>query len=190
MDFADEEAGWYVPGSRSECTIYEERMISLKRYFYGPPQASTGRETETTEILTAILEAYGSAMLAMGECTPLACPGLGDGLKRRLAQLESQLSPTICREAVEAAKRAVQKHLQEWGQETARHYREKAAEVKDLLLTMARAGESVGARDRRCASQIGEVTTRLKQIATLDDITQIRTSVERSAVDLKAPSRV
>jgi diguanylate cyclase (GGDEF)-like protein len=65
------------------------------------------------------------------------------------------------------------------------HYRQKTAEVKDLLIVMARTAESVGARDQRCAGQISEVTARLKTIASLEDLTQIRSSIEKSAAELK-----
>jgi diguanylate cyclase (GGDEF)-like protein len=65
------------------------------------------------------------------------------------------------------------------------HYREKTREVKEILLVMARTAESVGERDQRCAQQITEVTTRLKSIANLEDLTQIRESIEKSASDLK-----
>jgi diguanylate cyclase (GGDEF)-like protein len=79
----------------------------------------------------------------------------------------------------------VQEQVQNWGRRTARHYQQKSDEVKDLLLVMARTAESVGTRDQRCAGQIHEVTARLTAIASLDDITQIRASIEKSAAELK-----
>jgi diguanylate cyclase (GGDEF)-like protein len=55
-----------------------------------------------------------------------------------------------------------------------------------MLLMMARTAESVGARDQRCAGRMSEVTERLKAIASLDDLTEIRTSIEKSASELKS----
>jgi diguanylate cyclase (GGDEF)-like protein len=55
-----------------------------------------------------------------------------------------------------------------------------------MLLMMAHTAESVGARDQRCAGQMSEVTERLKAIASLDDLTQVRSSIEKSASDLKS----
>ena len=55
-----------------------------------------------------------------------------------------------------------------------------------MLLTMARTAESVSARDQRCAGQMNAVTQRLKTIATLDDLTQVRASIVESAAELKA----
>lgn len=158
-------------------------MISLKKYLDGdlPREA----EAEESEALSVALAAYGAAMLAMGDCSLDACPGLGEGLKQRLSELQAKLSPQMSREAMEATDHALQEQLQDWGQRTARHYRDMAAEVKDLLLTMARAGEAVGARDQRCASQMNEVTARLSRIATLENLTEIRASIEKSATELK-----
>jgi len=161
-------------------------MISLKKYLDGNlADAAMPDEAEEAGILTATLCAYGSAMQAMGDFSVDACPALGDGLKERLGSLQSGLSPPLKREAVEATDCAVQEHLREWGQRTARHYRDKAGEVRALLLTMAQAGEAVGKRDQRCASQMSEVTSRLSRIATLDDLSQIRASIEKSAMELK-----
>ena len=71
-----------------------------------------------------------------------------------------------------------------WGRGAARHTGE-AREVKEMLLAMARTAESVSARDQRSADQMSEVTERLKAIATLEDLTEIRASIDNSAAELK-----
>ena len=57
--------------------------------------------------------------------------------------------------------------------------------MKELLLVMARTAESASARDQRCAGQMSEVTEGLKAIASLEDLTEIRASIEKSATELK-----
>jgi diguanylate cyclase (GGDEF)-like protein len=161
-------------------------MISLKKYLDGDlPRAAEKAAGGDNGTLLATLRAYGSAMLAMGNYSLDACPGLGGGLKQKLGELQTTLSARIGREQVETMDRKVQEQVQEWGQRTARHYRDKAAEVKELLLVMARTAESVGARDERCAGQMTAVTARLRQIATLEDLTEIRASLEKSVAELK-----
>jgi diguanylate cyclase (GGDEF)-like protein len=86
---------------------------------------------------------------------------------------------------VEATGAGVREQLRAWGNRTAKHYREKASQVRDLLMVMASAAESVGTRDLRCAGQLQEVTSQLREIASLDDLTQIRASIEKSAAVLK-----
>jgi diguanylate cyclase len=161
-------------------------MISLKKYLDGELASPFGdEELSATGILPALLAAFGSVLLEMGNYSLEACPGLGDELKLRLRKLEEGLSLTMSREAVQTTYKDAQEQLREWGQRTARHYREKADEVKELLLTVARTAECVGARDQRCVGQIHAVTDRLQAIASLEDITEIRASIEKSSAELR-----
>jgi diguanylate cyclase (GGDEF)-like protein len=161
-------------------------MISLKKYLDTVQTAAdSDSEPDEKSLLPATLVAYRSALLEMGNCSVNACPALGDELSRGLAKLEEHLSKVVTRESVEATESGVQKQLQEWGRRTANHYRQKTDEVKEILIVMAGTAESVGARDQRCAQQIDQVTTRLKKIANLEDLTEIRASIESSAAELK-----
>jgi diguanylate cyclase (GGDEF)-like protein len=121
----------------------------------------------------------------MGSCSTDACPALGEDLKRELGRLETGLAAVVNREQVESTQKSVQEQLQDWGRRTAAHFRQTTSEVKDLLLVMARAAEAVGERDQRCAGQLNNVTTRLERIASLEDLAEIRSSIEASATELK-----
>jgi diguanylate cyclase (GGDEF)-like protein len=167
-------------------------MISLKKYLDSTqtaPETPRGPEPRRSlsepGIFTLAVNAYRSALREMGNCSVEACAALGQGLKQSLGQIEEKLSIDSSRETLEASQTATQEQLQDWGRRTAAHYRQKTTEVKDLLIVMARMAESVGERDQRCAGQITEVTTRLRTIASLEDLTEIRSSIERSAADLK-----
>ncbi len=161
-------------------------MISLKKYLDSQP---VGRFAEAVpderDLLIAVIDAYGSALLEMGNCSLDACPGLGDVLKRNLGELRTGLSPAMSCETLAATDSGVLERLRVWGRDTAKHYQQKACEVKELLLVMARTAESVSARDQRCAGQMSAVTERLKAIASLEDLTGIRASIEKSAMELK-----
>lgn len=158
-------------------------MISLKKYLDGPKDPSA--EPAATGLAVPLAAAYRSALAAMGNCAEDACPALGDSLKRGLEELGSAVSAEMTAKNLDATDKAVREQLQEWGQTTARHYQEKTSEVRELLLVMARTAESVGSRDERCAGQFNAVTTRLANIASLEDLTQIRTSIRKSAEELK-----
>jgi diguanylate cyclase (GGDEF)-like protein len=161
-------------------------MISLKKYLDSATVGSTAQvEPEAVGVLSTAIAAYRSALLEMGGCSLDACPALGDGLKRSLGELGERLSNGMSPVAVAATDRDVQEQLQNWGRRTALHYRQKTEEVKGLLIVMARTAESVGERDQRCAGQINEVTSRLEKIASLEDLTEIRASIEKSAGELK-----
>lgn len=165
-------------------------MISLKKFLDGELVSPVSEEgLPSMGSLAAALAAYGSALAGMGNCSQEACPGLGDDLKLRLRRLEEHLCVTMSRDAIETTDKAVQEQLREWGRRTARHYREKAGEVRELLLTVAHTADSLGVRDQRCAGQMHAVTDRLRTIASLEDLTQIRASIEKSTEELKSSIR-
>ncbi len=161
-------------------------MISLKKYLDSRAQEMDARDgKEPGDAFSVALTVYGSALQAMGHCSQDACPGLGDGFKLSLEELAAELTPEIGGEKLIAHGKQTCEQLRGWGHDAARHYQEAAREVKEMLLAMTRAAESVSARDQRYAGQMNEVTEQLRTIATLDDLATIRASIDRSAAELK-----
>jgi diguanylate cyclase (GGDEF)-like protein len=161
-------------------------MISIKHYLEQSQTDPNGHcEPETETLLPLTVAAYCSGLAEMGNCGQDVCPSLGEELKQGLARLREKLCAELSRERVEETESGVRAQLQGWGRRAATHYRQQTSEVKEILLLMARTAESVGERDQRCAQQITEVTTRLKGIANLEDLTEIRESIKKSASDLK-----
>jgi diguanylate cyclase (GGDEF)-like protein len=162
-------------------------MISLKKYLESQQADSSANSArEEGALLPAIVDAYGSALIEMGNSSMEACPGMGDELKRNLIELKTGLSPAMSAAALVTTDSGVREQIRGWGRGTAKHFQQKACEVKEMLLMMARTAESVGARDQRCAGRMSEVTERLKAIASLDDLTEIRSSIEKSASELRS----
>src|SRR6266567_2678555 len=166
-------------------------MISIRKYLdddgaVALPKVPNPRPARTAgDLLSLCVEAYRGALSGIGRASVDACPALGTSLDEALSAIARSLAVNPSPEVVAAADTSTRAELQSWGRSTARHYQQKAAEVKEILLAMARTAESVGARDQRCARQLHEVTANLKSIASLEDISQIRTSIEKSASDLK-----
>jgi len=162
-------------------------MISIKHYLEeGQAESGEQNEPEAQLLLPMMVAAYRFSLVDMGNCGQDACPALGGELKQGLGKLEEKLSATLSAETIAEIENGVREQLQGWGRLAAMHYRQKAGEVKEILLMMARTAESVGERDQRCAAQITDVTTRLKSIANLDDLTAIRESIKQSATELKS----
>jgi diguanylate cyclase (GGDEF)-like protein len=167
-------------------------MISIRKYLdvvepaeprpgHGEPRPGDGKD-----VTAAALSGYAAALHEMGQCGADVCPALGQELKERLGKVAEDLRQAQSPESVVVANESVRTELEDWGRGTARHYQKKACEVKDILIVMARTAESVGERDQRCAQQMNAVTTQLRSIANLEDLTQIRASVEKSAAELKS----
>lgn len=167
-------------------------MISIRKYLEAtiPPEVVAPEQRPQKRVagdLTApLVEAYRSALGDMGRSGTDACPATGSELAQRLAELSEKLTGGMNAASLAEADNAARSLLQDWGRRTARHFQLKAGEVKEMLLAMARTAECVGERDQRCAHQIDEVTAQLRRIASLDDISQIRVSIEKSACELKA----
>lgn len=162
-------------------------MISIKRYLDSPWQTPAPESgADETGLCLAALKAFGSALKEMGDCSMVACPGMGDGLQRNLLNLKMELASDTSSQQLAASEVRMREQLQNWGRGTAQHYEQKTKEVKDMLLVVAQTAQSVATRDEHSAQQMNEVTQRLKTIASLDDLTQIRSSVEKCATDLRA----
>jgi diguanylate cyclase (GGDEF)-like protein len=161
-------------------------MISLKKYLDSVDNgAKVSVKSNGKDLLSMTVAAYSSALQEMGSCSLDACPALGEDLKRGLEKLEENLARNLSSETIDETEASVRAQLEDWGRRTAVHYQKKSNEVKDILLVMARTAESVGERDHRCAQQLTDVTSRLKTIANLDDLSLIRVSIEKSAAELK-----
>src|ERR1035438_10013433 len=127
-------------------------MISIKKYLDTAQLGSNSDcEPHEKDLLSLAMAAYRSSLAEMGTCSLDACPGLGKELKQGLGKLGESLSMSISWKVIEATERSAREQLQKWGGRAALHCREKTAEVKDILIVMARTAESVGARDERCA---------------------------------------
>lgn len=161
-------------------------MISLKKYLDSPSGLEGMRATDEPEILGVVMKEYGATLEAVRSCCTEACPATVDALNQEFGDMGCALSVSMESEKLADIASRARQLLNEWGHATARHYQEKAKEVKELLLAMARTAESVSTRDTRCAEQMNNVTDRLRAIASLEDLTEIRTSIKKSAGELKA----
>lgn len=158
-------------------------MISIKKYL---DSKNGGLNAETAGLLAIALSAYRAALAQMAHSSTSACPGLGAGFSDSLLEQVRTLTEEIGAEQLEQSGHTVCQLLEQWGMDAARHYQEKSDEVKELLLAMLKTAEGVGVRDARAAGQIHEVTEQLKAVASLEDLTQIRASIQSSAALLKS----
>ena len=158
-------------------------MISIKKFL---DSKDAEIAVKTDDLLSVAVDGYRTALMQMARSCQSACPGVGAEFNDRLLALARDLSSTMNCLQMSASGQSAHEQLEQWALETARHYQQKSDEVKDLLLAMMGTAEGVSARDQRAAEQIHEVTKQLKAVASLDDLTQIRASIENSAILLKS----
>ncbi|HVX66206.1 MAG TPA: hypothetical protein VHA11_06380, partial [Bryobacteraceae bacterium] len=150
-------------------------MISLKRHMELHP----GRVLEST------LAAYRAALVAIGTYGSQACPALGSKLRDSLVNLQAALWGTPAESVVDEARCGVEEELKSWGQSASRYYRDKANEIKEIMLVLAGAAETMARRDQHYSGQFGAMTERLQAAADLEDISAVRQSIIESASQLR-----
>lgn len=166
-------------------------MISIRKYLdardavAAPSLPASPAPVADRGTLAVCLEAYRGTLCGIGRASVDACPAVGVTLDKSLQSIVTSLVASQSSEAIAAAGENATNEVRNWGLSTARHYRQKAAEVREILLAMTSAAESVSKRDQRCARRFQQVTENLKSIASLDDISLIRSSIEKSASELK-----
>jgi diguanylate cyclase (GGDEF)-like protein len=161
-------------------------LISIKKYLDSNEPIAVEVEPESNELVTVTMESYRSVLRAIGKSAVQACPAPGQDLEQALTGLATSLSNDAMPKAVKQTQVQVEERLNRWGLLTAEHLKSKADEVRDLLIMLARTAESVGERDQRYSGQFAALTTDLKAIANLDDLTQVRASLVRKATELKS----
>ena len=161
-------------------------MISIKKYLeLDESELNKYRPPSPEELAASTLEAYRSALSAMANSGQQACPALGPGLQRSLTLLAGTLGRAVTPPLIKEIEARVEQQLREWREQTADYFRQRAGDVKEILMVLAHAAESVAERDQRYAAQFGEFTKRLQALAKLEDLPQIRAAIERGAKDLK-----
>lgn len=159
-------------------------MITLKKYLDMDSSRLRTAESDDSTIPGAV-ECYRSALKVMGSSAVQACPHSGAELEERLQGLDRRLATDPTASAVKQTEELVEAHLQEWGRRTSEHFKAKVDEVKDLLMVLAKTAESVVDRDQKYTTQFADLTVNLNNIANLDDLTQVRSSLVKSATELK-----
>jgi diguanylate cyclase (GGDEF)-like protein len=163
-------------------------VISIRKYLdLDPSELNKCRTPSPDEkLLVTVLEAYRAALSAMGDSGLRACPALGPQLQQSLVLLGETLAQTIAPSQIKETEAKVQHHLLEWGEQTSEYFQQRAGDVREILVVLAHAAESVAERDQRYTSQFGEFTKRLQALAKLEDLPQMRTAIVNRARELKA----
>lgn len=150
------------------------------------PEAAPVKAEEPGKLFPAILKAYRSVLAAVGTSAAQACPPVGSELQSNLAQVEKLLGGGLTVSTLQEAEREVSEQLHLWEDRTKKFYQARTTEVKELLIMLARTAESVGERDHRYSDHFSQFTSRLKTISNLEDLTNVRASLVREALELKS----
>ena len=155
-------------------------MISLKRYLDLTSDKQDPAKTPCVSFM-----AYSTTLEAIADEALRACPSTGVVLQRELDHAMDPLKKEFSSKLFKSAQLQVIKSLHTWGEHSEAYLARKTAEVREILTELAGTAESIGSRDQRYTRQFQEISTNLQGIAQLDDLSRMKTSLIRSAGELK-----
>lgn len=150
-------------------------MISIKKLM----------ERDLQDLLEASLDSYRAVLHTIGESGVQACPPVGSLLRENLLSLQASVSAESTPSLLKETGHKVEAELAQWGCGAAGYFQQRADEVKELMMILARTADLTGERDQRYSQQFQEFTGRLQAMADLHDLALIRDSLVKSAIDLK-----
>jgi len=121
----------------------------------------------------------------MAECGRRALPPLGEDLNKRLTEIENGLSKPVAPERIASAAKEVENELSAWAGRAVDHHSESEREMQEIISALAKAAESVSARDEKYSKEISGMSGSLRGIAAMNDLGAIRRSIIESAAALK-----
>jgi diguanylate cyclase len=151
-------------------------MLSLKKHM----------DAQVEELLDSALDSYRTSLTAMGKHATHAYPQLGQDLQQALLSLQQRLQADATSGVILDAGREVEGQLESWSARAAEYFKLKAAEIKEMMVILARTAQAVSERDQRYSTQFNEITTRLETIAGFEDLCEIRQSLLLSANELRS----
>jgi diguanylate cyclase len=159
-------------------------LISLKKYLdqEDAPLHAAGAATGDGE---NTLEYYRGVLLAVGENAAQGCPAVGADLAAGLQALERGLAVQASPVLLERTHQQVKARLREWSARTADHLNAATGQMKEMLILMAGTAEGMADQSQERSAGFGTLTAHLEKIATLDDLTEVRSSLLEGIVELR-----
>lgn len=149
-------------------------MVSLKPFL----------DSNETQLLPALMDCYQRLLVVTGQCNSDLCgPSAGD-LAATLRLLEQSISSQSRATEIVLAQETAERQLKAWHDRTEEYLRQKATEMKDLMVLVATTAQSVGDRDQKHNTNLKGLTERLKTIAGLEDVTRLRASLMSSVEEM------
>lgn len=143
-------------------------------------------EHTSAVLLRAVRDAYTGTVAAVGEGATQVSPATDAAFAPQLAALARELTEAGTPADIGAASDRVRDALHQWANSVEDDLRRKTSDVKELLVTLAHTAASVAASDAEHVVRFDGLTARLRRIATLDDVRELRSAVLDSATELCA----
>ena len=149
-------------------------MISLKKHIEAGPE----------DLFDATARSYRSVLIAVGRHLARAVPGIPCDLFKNLRVMSEQFESDPMPATALKIQHTVDSELSLWADNVEQHLKARAADAREIMLVMANAAQSLTGRDRRYSDRFRDITAKLRGIADLDDLSDVRRSLMVSAQEL------
>jgi diguanylate cyclase len=149
-------------------------MISLRKHIEANPE----------DLFDATVRSCRSVLVTLGWHLARAVPGIPGDLGKNLRVLSEQFGSDTMLATALAIQHKVDSELSQWADNVEQHLKTKAAEAREIMLLMAGTAHTLTSRDRRYADRFRDITVKLRGIADLDDLSDVRRSLMASALEL------
>jgi diguanylate cyclase (GGDEF)-like protein len=150
-------------------------MITLRPFLYG--QDAYGEKQGAVSDLQTAVACYCASLLAFGKGAAQDGSSHGLDLDQALHRLERRVSTKPSGDVVAKVNKQVLAQVERWGESVAEDSKAKADEIKQLLIALGRTAESIGSRDVAYRKTFNDLMGGLEHVTTLNDLTQIKSSL-------------
>jgi diguanylate cyclase (GGDEF)-like protein len=134
----------------------------------------------------ASVQEFRKMLLAIGRCADRAVPGFGHDVYERMTGLQRELVQPVTTNVLSKTNEQARNELSQWADRAYTHHQDVVKELREIILVVSTAAESVGDRDRRYTDEIVELTGRLGAIAEGTDLAVMQSSITENTRALKA----
>lgn len=145
-------------------------VISLKRYI----------DSNAETVLPAAADSYRAVLAAMARSGSSVCPQAGGEFARSLLALKDRVTAEASARVFAETGKCVEEELARWTQAACEYVSRTTVEACGLVRSVAESVNSLAERDQRYAGQFTGIGERLRQVAALDDVQQMRASLSES----------
>lgn len=149
-------------------------MISLRKHI----------ESSAEDLFDATTRSYKSVLNTIGRHLARAIPGIPGDLSKNFRVLSDQLDSDPVPATALKIQYTVDSELSLWADNVEQHLKAKAADAREIMLVMADAAQNLTSRDKRYADRFRDITARLRGIADLNDLSDVRRSLMASTLEL------
>ena len=136
--------------------------------------------------LAGYVDAYQAALSSMATNGQKAIPSLGASLSSSLSAISTALGESSSPESIRSARQDLDTQLGVWSAKAEQQHKDSERAIRELLAVISRAAEATGMRDEKFGRELGEMSSKLRGLAGIDNIAHLRRSVLDQATALTA----